>query len=114
MSHGKDAEWLKKTIKGKWSANKVVNRDILFDKFLRKMWFSSSISYCIALAIEQGATQLGLFGIDLEAGEEYISQFSGCAHLIDVARDRGVDIIVPRDPRPAGRGSGRRGRGRSR
>jgi hypothetical protein len=59
------------------------------------MWFSSSISYCIALAIEEGYTDVGLYGIDLESGEEYISQFTGCAHLMDVARDRGINIYLP-------------------
>lgn len=94
--HGKDPEWLDKTITGDWQANVVMNREELFGKFLRKMWFSSSISYCLAMAMAMNPEQIALFGIDLESGEEYISQFMGAAHLIDVARDRGIPISMPK------------------
>ena len=94
-SHKKDEEWLKKTIKGKWTSNVVIDRTVLFQKYNRQMWFSSSISYCLALAMEEGATDIGMYGIDLESGEEYISQFTGCAHLMDLALARGINIHLP-------------------
>lgn len=94
-SHGKDPAWLKKTIKGKWASNVVIEREALFQRFNRRMWFSSSISYCIAMAIEEGATDIAMYGIDLESGEEYISQYSGCAHFIDLALEKGINIHLP-------------------
>lgn len=92
--HGKNAEWLKTTIKGKFSSNVVIDREALFHKY-RRMWFSSSISYCIALAIEEGATDIGCWGIDLESGEEYIAQHAGCAYFLDLARLAGINLHFP-------------------
>ncbi|MGI9503586.1 MAG: hypothetical protein ACR2RE_11085, partial [Geminicoccaceae bacterium] len=63
-SHDKDEAWLNDTIQGDFSTNIVVDREALFDKYSR-MWFSSSISYCLAVAIEEGATDIGCWGIDL-------------------------------------------------
>lgn len=41
-------------------------------------------------------TTLGLYGIDLESDEEYISQFTGTRHFMDIARLCGIDIIMPK------------------
>ena len=77
-------------------SNKVINRDLLYDKYGR-MWFSSSISYALAIAIEEGATDLGCWGIDLESGEEYISQFAGCKFFLTLARLAGINVHLPPD-----------------
>jgi len=90
----KDEKWLAENIEGKWKNNIVIDRETLFEKH-RRMWFSSSISYCIAMALEEGVTEMGLFGIDLESGEEYISQHTGCAHFLDLARHLGVNVHLP-------------------
>lgn len=88
-----------------WPANVVFPQEELFAKYGRK-WFTSSISYAIALALEENVTDLGLFGIDLESGEEYRSQFDGCRFFLDLARLCGVNIVLPagcglmRDPIP--------------
>ena len=93
-------------IKGDWSAVVPFPRERVLDRFLRRVWFTSSIAWCIALAIDEGATDIGMWGIDLESGEEYISQFIGCAHLLDLARLAGVNVSMPkgcgllRDPSP--------------
>jgi len=94
FSHDKDEKWLKENIKGNWSSNVPINREAYFDKY-RRMWFSSSISYCIAEAIEEGATDIGCWGIDLESGEEYISQHAGCAYFLDLARHMGINVHLP-------------------
>jgi hypothetical protein len=93
-SNGKDEKWLAEKIQGDWKNNVVIDRESLFEKH-RRMWFSSSISYCIALALEEGVREIGLFGIDLESGEEYISQHTGAAHFLDLARHLGCDIHMP-------------------
>jgi hypothetical protein len=88
--------WTMQPIGGDAPANKVYPRDAVLEKFLRGVWFSSSISWCIAHALyEGGVEELGLWGIDLESGEEYISQYIGCAHLLDVARLMGITVHMP-------------------
>ena len=93
-------------IEGDWSAIRPYPRDAVLKQFLRRMWFSSSISWLIAEAIMEEPTDIGLWGIDLESGEEYISQFVGCVHLLDLAQFRGINVSLPdssglmRDPAP--------------
>ena len=68
--HGKSSEELAKTITGDWSANRLFPREQILEKYQMEVWFSSSISWLFALAIEEKPTDIGLWGIDLEAGEE--------------------------------------------
>ena len=90
-----------------WPANVVYPKDQLYAKYGRK-WFTSSISYALALALalEEGVTELGVFGIDLESGEEYVHQYDGARYFLDLARLAGVNLILPagcglmRDPLP--------------
>lgn len=88
-----------------WPANIVFPKEQLYNKYGRK-WFTSSIAYAEALALEEQVTDLGLFGIDLESGEEYRSQFDGCRYFLDLARLAGVNVYLPkgcgllRDPMP--------------
>jgi len=92
--HGKNDDWLKANVRGEWKTNVVIDREALFTKY-RRMWFSTSICYALALAIEEGATDIGCWGIDLESGEEYISQHAGCAHFLDLARLLGINLHFP-------------------
>ena len=86
-------------------ANVVYPRDAMFEKYGR-MWFSSSIAYAAALALEDNVTDLGFWGIDLESGEEYRVQYMGAKYFIHLARLAGVNIYMPtgcgllRDPNP--------------
>jgi len=88
-----------------WPANVVYPKLQMFNKYGR-MWFSSTISYALAMAIEEGVTDLGIYGIDLESGEEYQSQFAGAKYFIHLARLAGITIHIPegcallRDPNP--------------
>lgn len=88
-----------------WPANVVFPRDQLFGKYGKK-WFTSSIAYALALALEENVTDLGIYGIDLESGEEYQSQFDGARYFLDLARLAGVNVYLPggcgllRDPMP--------------
>ena len=93
-SHGKDEAWLRETIRGDFAANVVIDRDALFEKYGR-MLFSSSIGYALVDAIEAGASDIGCWGIDLESGEEYISQHVGCRHFLDLARLAGINLHFP-------------------
>ena len=88
-----------------WPANIVLPKQALFEKYGR-MWFQSQISYAIAVALEEGPSTIGVWGIDLEAGEEYRSQYTGAKYFLDIAKLAGIDIIMPngcgllRDPSP--------------
>jgi hypothetical protein len=86
-------------------ANKILDLEFFYRKFGR-VWFTSQISYALAVAVLEKPTDIGIYGIDLESGEEYRSQFIGCRHFMDLARDRGINIHLPigcglmRDPHP--------------
>lgn len=90
---------------GTFATATIVPRADLEEKYGRA-WFSSSISWLQAEAIEAGASDVGMWGIDLESGEEYIAQYLGCRHFIDVCRLTGINIHLPtgcalaREPRP--------------
>lgn len=93
--HGKDKDWLKTHITGDWDANTVIDRASLFE-IHGTSFFTSSISFAMALAIGERASDIGVFGIDLESGEEYIAQKPGCLHFIRVARLLGINIHLPK------------------
>jgi len=77
-----------------WPANVVYPKQQMFEKYGRT-WFTSSIVYAVAMALEEGVTDLGLWGIDLESGEEYKHQYTGARHFIDLARLAGVNVYMP-------------------
>lgn len=58
-------------------------------------FFTSSLSYMFALAIEQKPTHIGMWGVDMSATEEYGYQRAGCHYFIQKARDLGIEIVVP-------------------
>ena len=51
--HDKTPARIKKDITGDWSGHKLYPKRVILEKYGRRMWFSSSIAYCIALAIER-------------------------------------------------------------
>jgi hypothetical protein len=58
-------------------------------------FFTSSLSYMWALALEQKPTHIGMWGVDMTATEEYGYQRAGCHYFIQKARDLGVQVVVP-------------------
>lgn len=68
------------------------------DDMLREFgpyFFTSSIAWMMALAISRKPAAIGLWGIDMTSSSEYGDQRAGCHHFLQVARDRGIDVIVP-------------------
>jgi hypothetical protein len=72
-----------------------------------KRWFTSQVPWAIALALEEGATDIGIYGVDMESSEEYVAQLDGCRFFIDVCRFAlGINVHLPansgllRDPNP--------------
>ena len=93
--HKKSDEQFAQEITGDWAANIVIDKQMLLDTF-GQTWFSSSISYLAAQALIEMATDIGLFGIDLESSEEYRAQFLGCRHFMDLARFVGRNVHLPK------------------
>lgn len=59
-------------------------------------FFTSSISYMLAMALEMPAvTEIGLYGVDLADTTEYRHQKPGCRFFIQVAQMAGVKVTWP-------------------
>lgn len=68
-------------------------------------FFTSSLAWMFAMAIEAGAKKIGLWGVDMAATEEYGDQRSGCHFFAYIARQKGIEVGVPPEsdlfsPRP--------------
>lgn len=58
-------------------------------------FFTSSVAWMMAAAIEMGATKIGLWGVDMAATEEYESQRAGLHYFAMIARQKGIEVGVP-------------------
>lgn len=58
-------------------------------------FFNSSLSWMMAMAMEAGATTIGLWGVDMAANEEYFSQKMGLIVMTQIARAKGIEVGVP-------------------
>lgn len=59
-------------------------------------FFTSSLSWMLAMALETpGVEEIGLWGVDMSAHEEYHGQRPGCHYFITLALERGIKINVP-------------------
>lgn len=69
-------------------------KDEMFKKFGPYFW-TSSLSYMLALAIDKKPEAVGLWGVDMSASEEYSHQRPGCQYFIQEAERAGINIVVP-------------------
>jgi len=58
-------------------------------------FFTSSIAWMIAMAIEEGADKIGLFGVDMANATEYKDQRLGCQYFCSLAKSMGIEVGVP-------------------
>lgn len=58
-------------------------------------YFTNSVSYMIALAIVQGATDIGCYGVDMATGTEYGPQRPSCEWMLGIAAGLGVKLTIP-------------------
>lgn len=59
-------------------------------------FMTSSLSWMFALALEQpGIEEIGLWGVDMSASEEYGYQRAGCQYFITLAMQRGIKVTIP-------------------
>lgn len=71
-----------------------------------RRYFSSQAAWMIALALTEGVTHLGFYGVHYAAGTERTTQRFGCEYWMGVAEGRGVQLALPqgcpllREPAP--------------
>lgn len=58
-------------------------------------YFTSHTSWMIALALVEGVTHLGFFGIHYSSDSEYRHQRGSCEYWMGVAEGLGVHLVVP-------------------
>ena len=58
-------------------------------------FFTSSLSYMMAMAIECGFKRIALYGVDMAAATEYKDQRLGCQYFAIIARAHGIEVGVP-------------------
>ena len=73
----------------------IYPKDDILAKYPRR-YFTSSIAWMLALAIEQKPTHIGIWGIDLCVNEEYNYQRPCVEYLLGVAEGRGIDVTIPK------------------
>ena len=58
-------------------------------------FFTSSIAWMMAMAIEAGAKKIALYGVDMAHNTEYKDQRLGCQYMATIARAQGIEVGVP-------------------
>lgn len=58
-------------------------------------YFNNSVSWMIAVAILEGFTKIGVYGVDMAADTEYGHQRPSCEYMIGVARGLGIEVEIP-------------------
>lgn len=58
-------------------------------------FFTSSLAWMFALALKQNPEEIGMWGVDMSATEEYGYQRAGCHFFIQLAKSRGIKVTVP-------------------
>jgi hypothetical protein len=57
-------------------------------------YWESSIAYMLALAIHEGAEEIGLWGVDMKSDEEYGYQKPNVEYLLGLAKGRGIKTHI--------------------
>lgn len=58
-------------------------------------YLTSSIAMAVALAIHQGAAEIGLWGVDMATAGEYADQRPCLEYLLGLAEGRGIAVSLP-------------------
>jgi hypothetical protein len=69
-----------------------------FDDMLKEFgpwFFSSTLAWMMALAITLKPDEIGLWGVDMSAHEEYGYQRAGCHRFFEHCLQRGIKVTVP-------------------
>jgi hypothetical protein len=69
-------------------------RDELVERF-KHGFFTSTIAWMLGKAINDGAQEIGIYGVDMSASSEFDFERPGCHYFIQLARHAGIRVIVP-------------------
>ena len=58
-------------------------------------YWNSSPAYMLAMAIHEGADEIGIYGVDLTDSDEYGYQKPNMEYLIGLARGKGIKVHIP-------------------
>lgn len=58
-------------------------------------YWNSSVAYMVALAIHEGVEEIGIYGVEMRADDEYGYQRPNMEYLIGVARGKGIKVLIP-------------------
>lgn len=58
-------------------------------------YFTNSISWMIAMAIDEGFEKVGVYGVDMAQDSEYGHQRPSCEFFLGWAAGKGIDIDIP-------------------
>lgn len=60
-------------------------------------YFTNSIAYMIALAMYEGASEIGVYGVDMLQDSEYAGQRACCEAWLGLASGMGIIVHLPRE-----------------
>lgn len=69
-----------------------------FPRWDQEDWYNDSPAYMLALAIHEGAEEIGIYGVDLADKPEYGLQKPCLDFLIGVAMGKGIKVHLPEGP----------------
>jgi len=85
-----------------WVSKKVAGmpygKEIPYKRLVKKYgpyFFTSSIAWMLAMAIEKKPEKISLWGVDMAATTEYFDQKLGCQYFALLAKSQGIEIGVP-------------------
>lgn len=65
-----------------------------YGRIIRCNYFASSFAYALALAISEGFTTIGLFGVSLNWGRERVVERGNLEYWIGIAEGLGIEIVI--------------------
>ena len=66
-------------------------------KSIGQAYWNSSIAYAMAMAIHEGAEEIGIYGVHMSGTDEYAYQRPNMEYLIGVARGKGIKVHIPEE-----------------
>ena len=76
-----------------WPSSISYPKDVVTENLGR--YFTNSISWMIAHAIIEGATEIHVYGVDMAQGTEYAAQRPSCEYFLGLAVGMGIRVHVP-------------------
>ena len=65
------------------------------ERTFNRGYFTNTVSWMIALAIAEGVTEIGLWGVDMALSDEYEAQRPSVEYFIGIAEGAGIRVWIP-------------------